>query len=219
VQSNWQALEISPGELRHLSGIDPSNVFRASILDRPQTRLRFWLHEFLTGLALSPILVGFVYLFVLRPLVGDSTGLALLCLLLMPFFVAIARWLWRQYSNPKTLAALLEDVDRFHDTLKAIEIGDRLSDRPPEDTPERQALFEALSLIREDLIRALKTERILRENQEFLAHNPEQFASNLTAIRAIETHHQAGEYAQFLHEALQIGLGVREELNKLQQRR
>lgn len=218
VLSQWQTLEISAGDLRHLSGLDPSNVFRPRLLDRRRRRLQFWLNEFLTGLALSPVLVGFVYLFIVRPLFGDSTAIAAFCLLAMPFLVAIARWLWRQHNSPKTLAALLEDVDRFHDTLKAIDIGDRLSDRPPQATPERDALFQALSLIREDLIRALKTERILRENQDFLATSPEQFASNLATIRAIETHHQAGEYAQFLNEALQIGMGVREELNKLQRR-
>ncbi|WP_017659719.1 hypothetical protein [Baaleninema simplex] len=216
MQSDLEGLELSYGELKRLSGIDPSEVFRASLLRNRRTRLQFFLQELLTGLALTPLLVGFVYLFLIRPVLGNSLVAAIACLVVMPFLIVGGRWLWRQSTTPATLMALLEDVDRYHATLKAIEIGDRLSDSPPQNNSERQALLSALKLTRDDLVRALKTERILRENRDFLANSPELFTNNLTALKAIETNHQAGEYARFLHDTLQIGIGVREEMEKLQ---
>ncbi|MBP0001999.1 MAG: hypothetical protein J7641_23900 [Cyanobacteria bacterium SID2] len=219
MQSDLQGLELTVGELRHLSGIDPSEIFRSSQLRDPQFRLKFLLQEFLTGLALTPILLGFVYLFVIRPFLGNSVIAAIVGLVVIPFTIMGIRWLWRQQTTPKTLVALLEDIDRYHATLKAIDIGDRLSDESPIDTPERQALIRALTLTRDDLVRALKTERILRENRDFLATSPDLFVNNLTALTALQTNHQAGEYAQYLRETLQIGIGVREEMQKLQKRR
>ncbi|MGC9502904.1 hypothetical protein [Baaleninema sp.] len=217
MQSDLEGLELSYGELKRLSGIDPSEVFQASLFQNRHTRLQFFLQELLTGLALTPLLVGFVYLFLIRPALGDSLTAAIACLLVMPFLIVGGRWLWRQSTTPETLVALLEDVDRYHATLKAIDISDRLSDAPPQDNPERQALLRALKLTRDDICRALKTERILRENRDFLANRPELFINNLTALKAIQTNHQAGEYARFLYDTLQIGIGIREEMEKLQQ--
>lgn len=217
--SDLEGLEISAGELRRLTGLDPTEVFRSKRLKSSRSRLNFFLGELIVSLALTPILVGFLYLFVLRPLLGSSLLAAIAALLIIPFLIIAGRWLWRVRTTPKVLVALLDDVDRYHATLKAIEISDRLAEAGSSGgtSGDRQTLISALQLTRNDLVRALQTERILRENQEFLATNPTIFANNLTAIQSLRVSQKASEYGRLLDEALQIGVSIREEMQKLQE--
>lgn len=222
-----EGLEISAGELKRLTGLEPMDVFRPHLLKNSRSRLNFLMQELIVSLALTPILVGFLYLFVLRPLLGSSLVAAILALVFMPIAITAGRWIWRVRTTPTTLVALLDDVDRYHATLKAIEISDRLdaasSSLPTSDgdaaTPgeSRQTLICALQLTRNDLVRALQTERILRENREFFATNPDVFANNLTAIQALQVSQKASEYSQFLNEALLIGTSIQAEMRKLQE--
>ncbi len=62
----------------------------------------------------------------------------------------------------------------------------------------------------------MKTERILRDNKKLLANNQELFVNNLANLQALQLSSQAGEYAQFLNESLQIALDVQAEIRKLQ---
>ncbi|MGB3238881.1 MAG: hypothetical protein WBB29_11325 [Geitlerinemataceae cyanobacterium] len=213
-----EGLEISAGELRRLAGIDPMEVFRPHLLKNSRSRLNFFVQELIVSLALTPILVGFLYLFVLRPLLGSSLLAAIAALVFMPIAIIAGRWIWRQRTTPTALVALLDDVDRYHATLKAIDIGDRLeaAGASSATSSDRQTLISALQLTRNDLVRALQTERILRENKEFIATNPEVFANNLTAIQSLQVSQKASEYGRFLDEALQIGISVQDEMRKLQ---
>lgn len=214
-----EGLEISPGELKRLTGLEPTEVFRPHLLENSRSRLNFFLQELIASFALTPILVGFLYLFVLRPLLGSSLVAAIVALVFMPLAIIAGRWIWRSRTTPTTLVALLDDVDRYHATLKAIEIGDRLaaagSSSPT--SGDRQTLISALQLTRNDLVRALQTERILRENRDFIATNPDVFANNLTVLQSLKVSQKASEYGQFLNEALQIGMSIQTEMRKLQE--
>jgi hypothetical protein len=84
---------------------------------------------------------------------------------------------------------------------------------------ERQQVITALRHTRENLIRALKTERIFRENNQVISRNPEIFANNLTALEAMQMSDQATERGRLLNEALQIALNAQAEMRKLKQGR
>jgi hypothetical protein len=73
--------------------------------------------------------------------------------------------------------------------------------------------------VKEDIIRALKIERILRENAKFIKLNTQLFESNLMALTALQVSDQASEHGRFLKEALQIVVDVQEEMRKLQSQR
>jgi len=77
------------------------------------------------------------------------------------------------------------------------------------------AAIAALQLIREDLVRAMKTERILRDNKKLLANNQELFVNNLANLQALQVSSQGSEYAQLLNESLQIAVEVQAEIRKL----
>ena len=118
----------------------------------------------------------------------------------------------------KILKNILDKVYNYIKLIKAIDINDQLeaAGNPTLNLSDRQQVIEAISAAREDLLRALKTERILRENKDFIDSNPHMFASNLTALPTLQVSEQASEYGRLLDETLQIAVGVRQEINKLQ---
>ena len=221
MQADLLGLEITKGELRRLSGVDPDDVFRTSIFQSPEKRFSFLLNEILVCFALSPIIVGFLYTFIVFPTIGSSSQIAVALLIVVPIAVAAGRWLWRKKTCPEALTSLLDDVDKYHAVIKAIDINDQLetAGTPLVSLSDRTLVIEALQLTREDLVRALKSERILRDNKELIATNPELFTNNLSALRAMQVSSQASEYGRMLNEALQIGLSVQEEMRKLQGQR
>ncbi len=221
MRSDIQGLEITKGELRHLSGVDPDDVFRASMLRESSKQLTFLFNELLIALALTPIIVGALYTFIIRPIRGASINWAILLLIIVPISVIAGRWFWLRSNSPKLLVNLLDDVDRYHAVLQAIDISDRLETAGSSGgvLTDRTQVIAALQLTREDLIRALMSERILRENKNLIAANPELFTNNLRALEAMQVNTQAGEYGRLLNEALQIGLSVQEEMRKLQHQR
>ncbi|MEI1377283.1 hypothetical protein PQG02_11505 [Nostoc sp. UHCC 0926] len=218
MQPDLIGLEISKGELRRLTGFDPEDVFRPSVLRDSKKRLGFLINEMLVMLALTPIIVGFVYAFIILPTIGSSIRLGILLLILVPIPILVGRSLWRQLTCPQGLTILLDEVDKYHDLIGAIDINDQLaaSGNVESSIHDRDQVTAALQLIREDLVRALKTERILRDNKKLLANNQELFVNNLASLQALQLSSQAGEYAQLLNQSLQIAIDVQAEIRKLQ---
>jgi hypothetical protein len=218
VQPDLIGLEISKGELRRLTGFDPEDVFRPSVLRDSKKRLGFLINEMLVMLALTPIIVGFIYAFIILPTIGSSIKFGILLLILVPIPILVGRSLWRQLTCPEGLTILLDEVEKYHDLVAAIDINDQLaaSGNVNSSIHDRDQVTAALQLIREDLVRALKTERILRDNKKLLANNQELFVNNLASLQALEVSSQAGEYAQLLNQSLQIAIDVQAEIRKLQ---
>ncbi|MBD2359403.1 hypothetical protein H6G41_33315 [Tolypothrix sp. FACHB-123] len=131
---------------------------------------------------------------------------------------------WRKRSQllkakiTHSLQILLNDVDRYNAIIKAIDINDQIEDAGNLDVSirERERVIEALKITRNDLVRALKTEKILRENKNFILNHSDFFANNLATLTAMQVTEQATEHGRMLNEALQIALDVQHEMKKLQ---
>jgi hypothetical protein len=208
---------MTKGELRRLIGLDPEDVFRPSIMKNREKRLSLLINEIVVALALTPIIVGFIYAFIILPTIGSSILLGIILLTSVPIAVIVGRWFWRRFTCPRTLTILLDEVDKYHAVIKAIDIHDQLvtSGNTQSSIADREKVVAALQLIREDFVRALKTERILRDNKKLFTHNQELLANNLTNLQALQVSNQAGEYAQLLNQSLQIALDVQTEIRKL----
>ncbi|HLP90933.1 MAG TPA: hypothetical protein VK184_20405 [Nostocaceae cyanobacterium] len=136
----------------------------------------------------------------------------------------ILYFIWRRKSKllkvnmTNSLRILLNDVDRYNAVIKAININDQIeaAGNPGVSIQQRDRVIEALRLTRSDLIRALKTERILRENKNFILNNADLFANNLANLAAMQVTEQATEHGKLLNEALQIALDVQHEMRRLQ---
>jgi hypothetical protein len=216
VQPDLVGLEISKGELRRLTGFDPEDVVRPSIMKDREKLVGFLINELLAALALTPIIVGFIYAFVILPIIGSSIRLGIILLIVVPLALLIGRSLWRRFTCPKALTILLDEVDQYHNVVKAIDIHDQLA-TDANSINDREQVITALQLIREDLVRAIKTERILRDNKKLLANNQELFVNNLANLQALQVNTQASEYAQLLNQSLQIAVDVQAQIRKLQQ--
>nr|WP_216670188.1 hypothetical protein [Microcoleus asticus] len=128
---------------------------------------------------------------------------------------------WVKAKPLATLAGLLDEVEKYHEVIQALDIIDRLTaaGNLQANLINRADAIEALKITRESLVCALKTERILRENQQFIGRRYELFAnieSNLAALMAVDVSDRATEYGRLLNEALEIGMSVHKEVRKLQ---
>jgi hypothetical protein len=117
-----------------------------------------------------------------------------------------------------SLQVLLNDVERFNTVIKVIDINDQIeaAGNLEVSIKERHKVIEALKLTRKDLVRALRTEKILRENKHFILGNSELFANNLAALASMEVTQEAAEHSKLLNEALEIALDVQYQMKKLQ---
>jgi hypothetical protein len=217
MEADLLGLEISKGELRRLTGFDPDEVFRPSIMRDKQKRVGFFANEVLIAIALTPLVVGLIYAFLILPTIGSSIFLGVVLLIFVPIAVIVGRLLYRRFTCPQVVTILLDEVDRYHDVIKAIDINDQLATSANSQTSinDREKVVSALQLIREDLVRALKMERILRDNKKLLANHQELLGNNLANLQALQVSQEASEYAQILNQSLQIAIDVQAEIRKL----
>ncbi len=103
MQPDLIGLEITKGELRRLTGFDPEDIFRPSMMANREQRLGFFINELVVGLALTPIIVGFIYAFIILPTIGSSIKLGIILIILAPIAVVVGRSLWRRLNlSPST---------------------------------------------------------------------------------------------------------------------
>lgn len=233
-QAGLDELIIPEKELEDLSGIALSDGFTADFY-RPAA-LRDTKKLF--SLLLNELLIFCVTLVVSLPVallanqhqVGFSDAEIFVRVLQITLGLSLAiTFAWNVYKWVKakplqTLAGLLDEVEKYHEVIKALDIIDRLTaaGNLQANLINRGDAIEALKITRESLVCALKTERILRENHKFIGRRYELFAnieSNLAALMALDVSDRATEYGQLLNEALEIGMSVHKEVRKLQNER
>lgn len=236
MRRDLEGLEISKGELRRLSGVSVDDIIRPSTLKSSQKRSNFLWKETVVVCSLT------IILFVASLIIGDLIAWQIKGLPIDLAFpnsppwvvltsIAIAtclgalvtRFLWLKNNTIKTesVLGLIENVENYNDLIKAINLNDQLEDvgNPGVQLTNREDIILALKQTRQDLLRALRTERILRENKPFIERNPELFANNLNALEALQVSDKASERGRLLNEALQLALNTQGELRKLQDRR
>lgn len=225
MRPDLQGLEITRGELRKLSGVEVGQVFRRSLMRDAEGRSQFFLRQ-IPEIFLSALvsLSGFIFSFSQgshRLALSWSTNLVFLAATGSALLLAILIQCLRvRKSSTRALIGLLDEVDCYNAILRAIDINDQIEEagNPAVALTDRRKVTAALKLARVDLVRALKTERILRENKHFIARNPDLFANNLTALTALQLSDRVSEQGRFLDEALQIAVSVQEEMRELQNR-
>lgn len=79
----------------------------------------------------------------------------------------------------------------------------------------KNKLIDALTVMRADLICALRIEKTFRENPNF---NSSSFSVNLEPLKFLQISESANEYGKLFNEALQIAMSVQEEMQLLQRK-
>ena len=225
---NLDSLRITNRDLDELTGLDISDLSmgrgtRLAVFQRPRLRWTWLLNQSLVQ-AVALVLWLPVCLVVGRNLSEQALGLSLGVGVGGAIATTAAYGLYgvHQGRQLKVLSHLLDEVDRFNEMIKAVEILEELrqvdgtSKRLSLDDPE--AVKEALHLTRESLVCGLMSDRIMRKHQRFIARRHELFTSietNLSSLQALRAADMAGDYGQLLNEALQVGTAVHQELRKI----
>jgi hypothetical protein len=232
MELNLADLRITSSQLEKLTGLDISDVFMGGAfrpsLFRSSHRLISFLFTEIFTLALILIFclpIGLVVGRGLGILTGDSNNtVAFLIVMGSISLLLFAGWnlyLWQQGQQLKTLAHLLDQVDKHNDMIQAVQVLDELGIVPNSTVNllDREEVLKALTATRESLMNALMTEKILRKHQHFIARRQELFTTietNLATLQTLQIDAQANEYSQLLNEAMQIGLSIRQEMSYLE---
>lgn len=124
-------------------------------------------------------------------------------------------------KEPTRLGILLDNVDTYNQaitkTVKLLHVSDQLvavgNPRAISET-DREKVLATYHALRADLARALKTDRIWRENPQI---QPEDFdiPASATTVRE-ELSAQASEYQELVNEAFRIATSVQAQMESLQ---
>ncbi|MDJ0796654.1 MAG: hypothetical protein QNJ51_07410 [Calothrix sp. MO_167.B12] len=242
MRDDLQGLEINPQELRYLTNL-PVKYELPKITKSFQKKARQWMiklkgSEGPTAIFLGLSLCVVTYLFfeliinllaMWLPLPPIPSWMLLILSACFFFYgtklLLYLLWKHRQkilnVNMTTSLETLLRDVDRYNAVIKSIDINDQIEAAGNTEVmiQNREKVIEALQMTRIELVRALKTEKILRENKKFIINNSELFTDNLTNLTATYVAEKASEHGRFLNEALRITLEVQDEMKKLQSQR
>ncbi|MEO0868426.1 MAG: hypothetical protein AAFY17_08245 [Cyanobacteria bacterium J06642_11] len=224
---NLDNLRITNRDLDELTGLDISDLSmgRGTRLSVFQTPKLWWAWLFNQGLVLAVALV--LWLPVCLVLGSKVSTLPLVVFTVVgmggAISTTIAHGLYgiHQGRQLRVLSHLLDEVDRFNEMIKAVEILEELrqadgsSKRLSLDNPED--IKEALHLTRESLVCGLMSDKIMRKHQRFIARRHELFSSietNLASLQQLQASELAGDYGELLNEALQVGTSVHQELRR-----
>ncbi|WP_016871384.1 hypothetical protein [Fischerella thermalis] len=218
MQPDLLGLEITKGELKRLTGVKLEDFLLPSMMANREQRFAFLMKEVRETLLLVLLIGGLMYALITLT-IGSNIDLGIVLLIAVAIAVIVGRWLWRRFRYPKSLIILLNEVDKFHTAVQALDNLDQLavSENSENNFNERQTVITALELVREDLVRALKIERILRDNKKLLPEQEELFVKNLANLQSLRISSSIGEYVQILNQSLQIDLDVQSQIRKLQQ--
>ncbi|MEH1869782.1 MAG: hypothetical protein V7K69_32950 [Nostoc sp.] len=236
MRDDLQGLEISQDELQKLTNL-PVNDQLLIITNPLKTFAKLYIQKIKSSEGATVVFIGFAT-FVFGYLLFD------IFLKIFVSWIAIPSWIvliilglwvggltqtilyliWKKRSKivklnmTNSLQILLNDVERYNTVIRAIHINDQIEEagNPEVLIKERESVLAALNLTKADLVRALKTERILRENKSFILSNTELFVNNLATLTAMQVNEQATEHGRLLNEALQIALDVQHEMKRLQ---
>ncbi|MDX2254403.1 MAG: hypothetical protein NW214_02705 [Pseudanabaenaceae cyanobacterium bins.39] len=161
-------------------------------------------------------------------LTGTTLGVILLCLGLAIGIGGCTFWLvgfllhhrhkskvqLPQNQIPKLVLRLFKEVDKYNKTIHEIDVFDQLQDAGNAIKLEsREAAIAVLRMTRNDIVRAFKTERILRDNPDF---HPDHFEIDLNAFATMQVNERAKEYAKIFDTSLQIAIDVQAAMADLQ---
>ena len=224
MRPDLQELEITLGELKRLTGLTWQRYqkSRGVYLLRPIRLLSFLQMYFLGMIGTISGLLSLSMLYEIvryRGLYNEYRFIDLLVAFVICFtssivcFWVIVR-LGNEYNKTNVFG---KEINQYYQLILNINTLDELEAvGNPVKLNEREKVLEALRINRENLVRALQTERILRENPQF---RPEQFNIDLSGLRSLQATEKATEYGRFLDEALQIGVSVQTEMRKLENKR
>ena len=235
MQSELVDLRISDREIERLSQLEVSDLLIGGLLGgvyrlpvnktRQRSRDFIFTEIVVTGLVfVFSIPVGLAVIrdasnynhpIVILSFLVSTIGVTSLVLLLWHLY------LWKAAKPLRPLMHLLDERDRFHRVLDSVSVMDQL--RSVQTTShqmlDRERLMTILQSTRDNIVAGLRAEYILRQSQyEFRSQSGElmsHIGENLALLSSMESNQRIQEFSTVLHESLEIGLRVQEEIRQI----
>ncbi|MGD2183487.1 hypothetical protein [Lusitaniella coriacea] len=235
MQTDLNQLQIPIEELEDAVDLNPrlmlaTDICRVFILKHRQQLLSVVLTELLTFVAIVAFAMplGLIVNRSLGFFSNDPTDIraffAVLFGVSWTLLSSINFYLWQKAKKLKSLAKLMNEIEKYNQVIQSIDLGVRLDlARNPQQeiSQDLQEMMRVLRTTRQSLIDALKVERIIREHQTILGNRNElcnTLATNLETLMTFELRNETSEYGSLVQNALQIGIAVYREVENLQNR-
>jgi hypothetical protein len=235
MRSDLEDLQLTEPELERLSGVEVGELFiggvfggvcRSSVFRQRRRIVLFCLAEMIVAVLVFVFSLPIGLLLIRNATTGVQDLPAILQFLQPPLGmtgIVMIGWnlyLWQMSKRFQTLMHLLDEVDRFNEVIQAVDLLDQLvaAGNTQIQLPNREQVLEGLRVTRDSLTAGLMTEKILRNHRRQVARRQDLLAAietNLATLSVLEVNNQATEYGQLLREALEIGLSVRQEVEKI----
>lgn len=228
MNTDLAALKITKPQLEKLTGLDIGSVFVGGVIRPSVMRSSRRLLSLLVTECVALIVVFIICMGVGLVIVRNGSGSNYMPVLLrfavgitVTMAIAWHFYQWQRYTIFRSLAHLLDEVDRHNDIVQAVQVIDELETIQVArlSLPNRAEVITALQATHDSLISALMTEKILRRHRLLIQRRQELFSSietNLATLQTLSVHNQAAEYQQFLQAALDIGIAVQQEMERNQ---
>ncbi len=130
----------------------------------------------------------------------------------------VVRWRQRSTRQLHALYELQQAAERFDKLVQALGVADSVQDvlgQAPSEA-DRQRALQVLAINRDNLVRALRVERLLRENRKLLADvGAGAIQEALLPMEAVRIDARASEYARIVTENLAIAAEVQTAFDEL----
>jgi len=209
--TDLEELEITPGELKHWSGINKNFLYR------PATAKKI-IGEGLKTLSIAGLLLISYWIW---SLIFPELSLILIIIYLIIIILLILEdivKIWLTLTRPECVK-IFNQIDRYNTIVKALNIYEQLeaTEHPQAILENRDTIIQALKLIRNELIKGLKIERILKKHKKFIQQNPQFFDSNFTDLTVLQTEKPTTEEGILLYQAFEIASEIHTHLKQLQE--
>ncbi|MEM9541583.1 MAG: hypothetical protein AAGA60_19070 [Cyanobacteria bacterium P01_E01_bin.42] len=231
---DFHELDITPQELEETLNIDAiANIAIDFYRGIFQKKRKYLFSTFLTELGL--VAIAIVLILPTTAIVLQASGmsdreilsplliisLSLIGLTLLGFNI----YLWQRAKQFKSLTHLLGEIEKYNRVVHSVTFVDRLNSLKSSESSEAEKRWETFNLlqtIRHSLMTALKVERLMREQTQWIASRYELLAtleSDLDVLMEFTARQDEQDNSQLFNEALQIGLNVHQEIKKFQRDR
>ncbi|WP_036481047.1 hypothetical protein [Myxosarcina sp. GI1] len=235
MNTDLKKLEITIEEQKEISGQDINDTgdilfkkekdFISDIKDFiNKLSLNFTIYLIITGVLIALTVTGLIFLgFAILFMSYTATYVILPIWFALSSRFAIRETIKQKNRNDRSqqkeqfylLSKIISKIKKFNTFIKLIDINDQLTEVGLNgmSQEERAKSIEVLSLLRQDLIKSLKTERILRENKELMTESPELLFDSLSDLIVLQTDEKASQFGKLVSNALEIAQEVQKEMS------
>jgi hypothetical protein len=233
--SDLQAMLIGAEEFQSLTGLEFKNAQKYYTITRRQqlrteSQQRLWNLATLAGYSL------FLTLFLLFP---SLLGIGAIAWVLEALAILEVNWLWvlgfavavnlplgvllgfvvqrkerAERQAIESLFPLMDELERHHQVLTAIHVNQRLAEitETSDDKVNQSHLLTTARTMRDNLVKAMQIERLLRENPTPTGFDPVEFAVTFADTPSDQVLDQAKTYRDLLNQTLDLGLSIQSEM-------